>query len=141
VTGLFFSNELVDAFPVHRIQAVAGQVKELFVDDRDGRFEECLLSPSNPTLEQHIQHEPNLADGYRTEVNLQALQWMEQVAERIDVIRGDHRLAIQRRICTDRIEGWNIPLLLPTTDRRCALPGIGQQDTTAHVDFTSLVPA
>jgi SAM-dependent MidA family methyltransferase len=85
VTGLFFSNELVDAFPVHRIQVGAGQVKELFVDDRGGGFEERLMPLSNSALERHLQRlNPTWPDGYRTEVNLQALEWMEQVAQRVD---------------------------------------------------------
>jgi SAM-dependent MidA family methyltransferase len=42
VTGLFLSNELIDAFPVHRIQVKAGRTEELCVDYRDGRFVDCL---------------------------------------------------------------------------------------------------
>jgi SAM-dependent MidA family methyltransferase len=85
VTGLFFSNELVDAFPVHRVQVTAGRTEELCVNYRDGRFEECLKPLSTPALEQHLQRlNPTWPDGYRTEVNLQALDWMGQIAQRID---------------------------------------------------------
>ena len=85
VTGLFFSNELVDAFPVHRIQVTAGQTEELCVDYRDGRFGECLAPLSTTALAQYLQRlHTTWPEGYRTEVNLQAMDWMEQVAQRID---------------------------------------------------------
>ena len=45
VTGLFFSNELIDAFPVHRVQVTAGRTEELYVDYRDGRFRELSQAP------------------------------------------------------------------------------------------------
>ena len=144
VTGLFFSNELVDAFPVHRIQVVAGQVKELFVDDRDGHFEECLMPLSNPALEQHIQQlKPTWPDGYRTEVNLQALQWMEQVAERIDrgfVVTIDYGHIAQDLYGPDRKDGTFLCYYQQLTGDVPYLR-IGEQDMTAHVDFTSLASA
>ena len=85
VTGLFFSNELIDAFPVHRIQVTAGRTEELFVDYRDGRFVECLKPLSTAALAHYLQHLNTMwPEGYRTEVNLHAMDWMEQVARRMD---------------------------------------------------------
>ena len=52
ITGLLLSNELPDAFPVHRVQKVGHTLKEIFVEVRDGRFVECLREPSTPDIEQ-----------------------------------------------------------------------------------------
>ena len=85
VTGLFFSNELIDAFPMHRIQVTAERTEELYVDYRDGRFVGCLKPLSTAALAQYLQQlNTTWPDGYRTEVNLQAMTWMEQVARRMD---------------------------------------------------------
>jgi SAM-dependent MidA family methyltransferase len=141
VTGLFFSNELVDAFPIHRIQKVADQAQELFVDYRDGRFEECLKPLSTPALDQYLQR-LNLTwpDGYRTEVNLQALEWMEQVAQRIDrgfVVTIDYGHTAQDLYGPERKDGTFLCYYQQLTGD-VPYVRIGQQDMTAHVDFTSL---
>jgi SAM-dependent MidA family methyltransferase len=141
VTGLFFSNELVDAFPVHRIQVGAGQVKELFVDDRGGGFEERLMPLSNSALERHLQRlNPTWPDGYRTEVNLQALEWMEQVAQRVDrgfVLTIDYGHTAQDLYGPDRKHGTFLCYFQQLTGD-VPYVRIGEQDMTAHVDFTSL---
>ena len=141
VTGLFFSNELVDAFPIHRIQMVAGQAQELFVDYRDGRFEECLKPLSTPALDQYIQRlDPSWAEGYRTEVNLQALNWMTQVAHRIDrgfVATIDYGHTAEDLYGPDRKDGTFLCYYQQLTGD-VPYVRIGQQDMTAHVDFTNL---
>ena len=141
VTGLFFSNELVDAFPVHRIQVTAGRTEELCVNYRDGRFEECLKPLSTPALEQHLQRlNPTWPNGYRTEVNLQALEWMDQVAQRIDrgfVVTIDYGHTAQDLYEPDRKDGTFLCYYQQLTGDMPYIR-IGQQDMTAHVDFTSL---
>ena len=141
VTGLFFSNELVDAFPVHRIQMLGGQTKEVFVDYREGRFKECLKPLSNLALEQQLQRlKPAWPEAYRTEVNLQALEWMEQVAERIDrgfVVTIDYGHTAQDLYGPDRKDGTFLCYHQQLTGD-VPYVRIGQQDMTAHVDFTSL---
>ncbi len=73
------------------------------------RFEECLKPLSNPELERlSPTAEPHLPDGYRTEVNLQALEWMEQVAQRIDrgfVLTIDYGHTAQDLYGPDRKDG------------------------------------
>ncbi|MCX5724805.1 MAG: SAM-dependent methyltransferase [Nitrospirae bacterium] len=141
VTGLFFSNELVDAFPVHRIQMVADQPQELFVDCRDGRFEECLMPLSTPALGHYLQRlNQTWREGYRTELNLQALEWMEQVAQRIDrgfVVTIDYGHTAQDLYGPERKNGTFLCYYQQLTGDM-PYERIGQQDMTAHVDFTSL---
>ncbi len=141
VTGLFFSNELVDAFPVHRIQMIGGQAQELFVDYRDGRFEECLKPLSTSALGHYLQrlNQP-WPEGYKTELNLLALEWMEQVAQRIDrgfVLTIDYGHTAQDLYGPERKNGTFLCYYQQLTGD-VPYERIGQQDMTAHVDFTGL---
>ena len=141
VTGLFFSNELVDAFPVHRIRIAGGQAQELFVDYRDGRFEECLKPLSTPALGHYLQRlNQTWPEGYKTELNLQALEWMEQVAQRIDrgfVMTIDYGHTAQDLYGPERKNGTFLCYYQQLTGD-APYERIGQQDMTAHVDFTGL---
>ncbi len=144
ITGLLFSNELVDAFPVHRVQVTDGRTEELHVDYRDGRFIECLKPLSAVALATQLQHlHHDWPEGYRTEVNLQALDWTKQVAQRmkrgfvltIDYGHTAHDLYGPERkngtfLCYSRHSANESPFL-----------EIGVQDMTAHVDFSSLAAA
>ncbi|HMB16349.1 MAG TPA: SAM-dependent methyltransferase, partial [Pelovirga sp.] len=44
--GCLLSNELVDAFPVHLVQTVAGKLQEVYVVNQEGGFTEELRAPS-----------------------------------------------------------------------------------------------
>ena len=141
VTGLFFSNELVDAFPVHRIQVTAGGTEELYVDYRDGQFVECLKPPSTTLLGQYLERlHTAWSEGYRTEVNLQAMDWMEQVAQRIDrgfVVTIDYGHTAQDLYGSERKNGTFLCYSEQLTNEDPFIR-VGEQDMTAHVDFSSL---
>jgi len=141
VTGLFLSNELVDAFPVHRIQVTAGQTEELYVDCREGRFVECLMPLSTARLAQYLQRLGTpWPEGYRTEVNLQAMDWMEQVAQRIErgfVVTIDYGHTAQDLYGPERKNGTFLCYSQQLTNEDPFMR-IGEQDMTAHVDFSCL---
>ena len=141
VTGLFFSNELVDAFPVHRIQVTAGKNEELWVDYRDGQFMECLKPLSTTALAQYLQRlHTTWPEGYRTEINLQAIDWMEQVAQRIDrgfVVTIDYGHTAQDLYGPERKNGTFLCYFQQLTNEDPFIR-VGEQDMTAHVDFSSL---
>lgn len=141
VTGLFFSNELVDAFPVHRIQVTDGQTEELCVDYRDGQFVECLTPLSTTALAQYLQRlHTAWPEGYRTEVNLHAMDWMEQVAQRIDrgfVVTIDYGHTAHDLYGPERKNGTFLCYFQQLTNEDPFIR-VGEQDMTAHVDFSSL---
>jgi SAM-dependent MidA family methyltransferase len=141
VTGLFFSNELVDAFPVHRIQVTTGQTEEVCVDYRDGGFVSCLKPLSTVTLAQYLLRlNATWPEGYRTEVNLHALDWMEQVAQRMDrgfVVTIDYGHTAQDLYGAERKEGTFLCYFQQQTSEDPFIR-VGEQDMTAHVDFSSL---
>lgn len=141
VTGLFFSNELIDAFPVHRVQVAAGRTEELYVDYRDGRFVNCFKPLSTAALVQYLQQlNPAWPEGYRTEVNLLAMDWMEQVARRMDrgfVLTIDYGHTAQDLYGPERKDGTFLCYFQQRANDD-PLMRVGEQDMTAHVDFSSL---
>jgi len=141
ITGLFFSNELVDAFPVHRIQMSGEQPQELFVDYRDGKFVEVLKPLSTPQLAAYLRRlKLTLPEGYRTEFNLLALEWMSQVAQALArgiVLTIDYGHTAQDLYGPDRSRGTFLCYCHQMASDN-PFERIGLQDMTAHVDFSSL---
>jgi len=86
--GVIFSNELLDAFPVHRVSLRAGELVEFFVKTNDkGSFEWVIQEPSTPDLENYFaQALVSLAEGQIAEVNLELRRWLGTAAETL--VRG-----------------------------------------------------
>jgi SAM-dependent MidA family methyltransferase len=142
LTGLFFSNELVDSFPVHRVQVTAQGIEELWVDYRDGRFVECLRPLSSDTLAHRLRRVgADWPEGYRTEINLRASEWMKHVAQHLDrgfVLTIDYGHTAQDLYRSDRKHGTFLCYFRQSI-REDPFRRVGEQDMTAHVDFSSLV--
>ncbi|MDQ5846014.1 MAG: SAM-dependent methyltransferase [Acidobacteriota bacterium] len=81
--GLVFSNELLDAFPVHRVTMAEGELAEFYVNVAgDGKFEWTLGSTSTPRLADHFEaSEINLLNGQIAEVNLEIGEWLSKVSQ------------------------------------------------------------
>ncbi|PSO68911.1 MAG: hypothetical protein BRC42_12825 [Cyanobacteria bacterium QS_1_48_34] len=151
ITGCFFSNELVDALPVHRVAIEQGQLREIYVTtaDKEGegvQFVEVSGEPSTPRLEEYFQQVGiNLPanaypDGYRTEVNLVALDWLATVAnclQRGYVLTIDYGYAAQRYYTPQRREG-TLQCYYQHRSHDDPYTNIGHQDITAHIDWTAL---
>ncbi|MGH7234835.1 MAG: class I SAM-dependent methyltransferase [Nitrospiraceae bacterium] len=141
VAGVMLSNELVDAFPVHRIKIERGQVREIFVDYQGGRFCERLEAPSTPEVSVYLRRlSLSLPEGYTAEINLEALTWMKEVARVLGrglVMTIDYGHIAQDLYGPDRRRGtllcYYAQMASEDPYRR-----VGLQDMTAHVDFTSL---
>jgi SAM-dependent MidA family methyltransferase len=145
VTGAFFSNELVDAFPVHRVAMTAEGLREIYVtEDAQGNLREDSGPPSTPALAAHLAWlgvAPPV--GVRSEVNLDAMRWMRAVAARLArgaVLTIDYGDSAERLYSDLRPDGT---LLCYTQGKVGADPfaAPGAQDMTAHVDFTALQQA
>jgi SAM-dependent MidA family methyltransferase len=146
ITGCFFSNELIDALPVHQVVVKDGVLQEVYVaigDDQE--LKEELGIPSTPRLMQYFEQAeiPILSyeDGYRTEVNLAAIDWLTNVASKLKqgyLLSIDYGYTSQRYYNPQRSQGT---LQCYYQHRYHSDPYIhvGEQDLTAHVDFTSLV--
>jgi SAM-dependent MidA family methyltransferase len=142
VIGCYFSNELVDAFPIHQFTIENGKVQEIYVAIADNNFVEVVGEPSTNQLAKYFDlvglKFPN--DGYRSEINLAALDWLEMVAERLQrgyVLTIDYGYPAERYYNPERKKGT---LQCYYRHRHHDNPyiNIGRQDITAHVDFTAL---
>ena len=80
--AVVFSNELLDAFPVHRVVMRDGRLRESFVglDDGEG-FVFVEGEPSTPQLEEYVRRMcGTLEEGQVVEVNFGAGEWVARAA-------------------------------------------------------------
>ena len=141
--GCVVSNELIDAFPVHRFEITDGKIVELFVDvDADGRLHSVPGEPSTPLLAGRIDRlGVELPDGARGEVNLRIGEWARQVAtiiERGFVLTIDYGHEAEELYSSRRSRG-TLQTYYKHTSGSSPYQWIGRQDITAHVDFTTVV--
>ena len=80
---IIFSNELLDAFPVHRVTVRDGRLLESYVGiDDGGGFVFIDAEPSTPRLAEHfVRLGVSLEEGQAAEVNLEASDWLARAAE------------------------------------------------------------
>lgn len=164
ITGCFFSNELVDAFPVHQLIVDDGEWKEIYVtvapsehtDTADSlspehslplpQFTEVIEQVSTPQLQHYfswggVDIDPSrYPDGYRTEVNLTALDWVKTVSDRLRrgyLLTIDYGYIASRYYSPSRAQG-TLQCYYQHAHHSDPYQHIGQQDITAHVDFSAL---
>lgn len=152
ITGCCFSNELVDALPVHQFVLEKGQLREIYVttlSEAEGEiasFVEVTGEPSTPLLAGYfelvtIDLSSNVyPDWYRSEINLAALDWLSMVANPLRrgyLLTIDYGYPAERYYSPVRQQGT---LQCYYRHLRHSNPYIhvGRQDITAHVDFTAL---
>jgi SAM-dependent MidA family methyltransferase len=87
-SGIVFSNELLDAFPVHRVMLHHGEYKEYYVTlDHSGKFQWLLGVPSVEVSSQLCEYFETLGvqpgEGQVVEVNLEIAEWLRRVAARL----------------------------------------------------------
>jgi len=140
--GVHFSNELLDALPVHRVVFQKGEWRERYVtlDVDSGTTLSWTDDPiSTPQLAMFLPYLP-VVDGYETEINLEAPAWLESVSRRLErgyVLVADYGYSRADYYVPERTQGT----LASYRHHRSAenpLADPGEQDITAHVDFTTL---
>ena len=144
VNGVLLSNELVDAFPVHRVVMRPLGLREIYVGWDGNRFLEIEAPPFSSALEAYFERiGVALEVGQQAEVNLRALDWMRQAGTALRrglVLTIDYGHTAADLYAPTRKAGT---LLCYHRHRVSDSPyvRVGQQDLTAHVDFTSLALA
>jgi SAM-dependent MidA family methyltransferase len=149
ITGCFFSNELVDAFPVHRIEIQLGKLQEVYVTVSPAALDsialaEIIAEPSTPTLQHYLEQlDLDIAsypDGYRSEINLAALDWQTTVAQKLlcgYVLTIDYGYTAAQYYSPQRSQG-TLQCYFQQAHHEDPYWAVGQQDITAHVNFTAL---
>lgn len=141
VTGCVISNELLDAMPVHRFVIAGGQVRELFVALDGDRFVEAPGAPSSREIERRVgPFAASLPDGFRGEVNTGIMPWAGQVAKTLGrgfVLTFDYGHDRAALYSPERRAG-TLRTYYKHTLGQDPFRRVGEQDMTAHVDFTAV---
>ena len=140
-TGCFFSNELVDSFPVAVVTRARGELKEIYVAAEGETFREQLGPLRDAKVAAALaRYASRLAEGQRVEVNLRAVEWIRLVAEKLArgfVVTIDYGDLAEHLYTSDRPRGT-----LMTYRGHAASEDFyrapGEQDLTAHVNFSAL---
>ena len=140
ITGCIISNELIDAFPVHRVVEMDGRLKEIYVGYEDAGFMEIRGELSSSGLNDYLEKIGiKLEQGQKAEINLKALDWIKSIGallERGFVITIDYGLPARELFRHNR--NGNLLCYYRHTMNNNPFHQIGYQDITAKVDFTSL---
>ncbi len=141
--GLVVANEFFDALPFHVVMNRGGQLREIYVGWRDGLVE-VEGEPSDPRLLAYFDRVGvGPAEGARAEVCLEGPEWVRRVGRILEaglflIIDYGYPAAELYSakfprgtlMCYHRGTYHDDPYRFP-----------GEQDITAHVDFTALVLA
>ncbi len=84
--GIYFANELFDAFPVHRVLKTEDGLSEFYVTvDTSGDFRWTTGPLSTPRLTEFCStYSPELGNGQIIEINLAIDDWLAQVAAKLE---------------------------------------------------------
>jgi SAM-dependent MidA family methyltransferase len=153
VSGIFFSNELVDAMPVHRVRRVAQAVslrryslEEQYVTiDRSQTEPRLALAWGEPSSERLFEYVERcgatLREGWEMEINLDSIDWLAQVSRALEsgyLITIDYGDAAAHLIGSDRRRG-TLRSFHHHRLKDSPLEAVGHQDITSSVNFTALV--
>jgi SAM-dependent MidA family methyltransferase len=141
--GVHFSNELLDAMPVHLIARTEGDDdwKQRCVVESGDRFGFLAEPITDAQLRREVRKIPRPEFGdYETEANLAALDWIEDVSRKLIcgyVLTVDYGYPRDEFYAPERTSGT---LQCRAQHRAVASPleQIGHADITAHVDWTSV---
>lgn len=139
-TGVHFSNELLDAFPIHAVSWDGDAWRETHVGFEDGCLAFTDLAITSAPLHAALAALPPVPAGYRTEINLAALAWTDALAAKLTrgfVLVIDYGFPRAEYYRPERATGT---LSGYAEHRRVddLLASPGETDLTAHVDFTAL---
>lgn len=141
LTGAVFSNELVDALPVHRVRWENNQLCEIFVAYEGGHFVERLDHCSSPKLAEYVEsHKVSLSEGQTSELHIEAEAWMNTVARILHrgvVMTIDYGHTGSDYYRSDRKDGTLLCYYRHAISTNPYIR-VGEQDMTAHVNFSAL---
>jgi SAM-dependent MidA family methyltransferase len=144
VTGCFFSNELVDAFPVSVVTRDAGKLKEIYVGAEGEELKEKLGPISDSGVAAAVaRYAPQLEEGHRMEVSRRAAEWVSTVAAKLTrgfVLTIDYGDLAKFLYTPERRRGTLLAYRgHAVSEDFYSAPG--EQDLTAQVNFSALIDA
>jgi SAM-dependent MidA family methyltransferase len=148
--GALIANELLDALPVHQVVMREDGLREVYVNaTADCRLTTVEGELSTPALSDYLARlDVSLEPGWRAEINLRAVDWIRDAARRLrrgflilidyghdarELYSATHSTGTLTTFVKHRSGGPE-----GSADRPAWLRQPGEQDLTAHVDFTSV---
>jgi len=147
VRGIVFSNEFVDALPVHRVRYRAGSLEESYVtspirSEEPGTLAEVWSKPSTDRLDEYVERmKVKLREDQIVEINLDAVDWLSRMTRALAsgfLMTIDYGDLCDSLWTPDRLRGT----LRSFHNHRLIdspLSSLGEQDITASVNFTALI--
>ena len=145
IEGLVFSYELFDALPVHRlIGGEGGRLEELWVDvDGEGRFTWRQGELSDSALRDLLEDTP-LAPGQTADLAPGWVPLYKELARRLGrglLVTCDYGFERSRLLDARIRQHGTLACYTRQRVHRNPFIKVGEQDLTAHVDFTALTQA
>ena len=139
--GCIFSNELLDALPVQRVVMERGALREILVGWNGARFTDVTGEPSTPALASYFREQGiTLTEGQQAEVGLEACDWIENAGRALErgfVVTVDYGHEAPALYSEHHNRGTLLAYREHIVSER-VLESPGEQDLTAHVNFTAL---
>ena len=140
--GCLYSNELIDALPVHRVVMTPAGLEEIYVTVIDGEFCEETGPLSTPAILHYLTRiRIDLHPGQQAEINLAAPAWLSEAAGALQkgfILTIDYGFPAAELFAPHRTRGTLLCYHRHQTEENPYIR-LGQQDITAHVDFTTLM--
>jgi SAM-dependent MidA family methyltransferase len=138
--GCLFSNELLDALPVHIVR-MEDELREVYVTAKDGSLREEASALSTDDISKYFREmDIHLKKGYRTEVNLRIRDWLNEVNSVLEegfVFTIDYGYTAREYYSEGRDRG-TLACYYKHHFGDNPFCNVGEQDITAHVNFSSL---
>ena len=139
--GCIFSNELLDALPVHRVVMERRTLREIFIGFESARFTEVRREPSTPALELYFREQGiTLEEGQQAEVCFEACDWIESAGHALErgfVMTVDYGHEAGA-LYDERHNRGTLLAYREHTVTEDLLDAPGEQDLTAHVNFSAV---
>jgi SAM-dependent MidA family methyltransferase len=139
--GCVFSNELLDALPVHRVLQEDGALKEVFVTCDGEAFSELRMPLSTCAIAEYFAAQKiTLLEEQQAEAGLEACDWITEIGRRLE--RGFVLTIDYGHDAADLFDAHHMAgTALAYANHRASeefYAAPGRQDLTAHVNFTAL---
>lgn len=140
--GVLYSNELLDAMPVHRVVMTPEGLREIYVVREGEQLREQLDLPSTPALADYLaRYGMPLVPGQEAEVSLAALNWFDSVAAGLEqgfILTVDYGYAREELYAPQRKLGTLLCYYRHRVEDN-PYQRLGEQDITSHVNFSALI--
>ena len=141
-SGCLYSNELIDALPVHRVIMTIDGLQEIYVISKDGQFCEETGPLSTPAIKDYLARiAVELHPGQQAEINLAAPAWLASASKALQegfILTVDYGYPAVELFAAHRTRGTLLCYHRHQTEENPYIR-LGSQDITAHVDFTTLI--